>query len=66
MDSKKLVLWTSEVRTRAGEGGVLTEVRGTVRASGGGEGLFEDTGRGGGWRRGGGSLRMELGETEEW
>lgn len=65
MDSKKLVLWISEERVGAGEGGVLMEVRGTMSASGSTEKSLEPTGGGGGRRRGGGSLRMDAGETAE-
>lgn len=47
-DSKKLVLWTREERTGAGEGGVLVEVWGTGRVSGSREEESELTGGGGG------------------
>lgn len=65
IDSKKLVLWTNELRARAGDGGLLSEVRGRGRFCRGGEELSEATGGGGGWSRGGGTLRTELGEMEE-
>jgi len=59
------VLWISEERIGAGEGGLLTEVRGTGSASGSTEETSQPAGGGGGWRRGGGSLRLEPGEMVE-
>lgn len=58
------MLWIREQRVRAGDGGVLMEVRGTGSASGSTEESSEPTGGGGGRSRGGGSLRMDPGETE--
>lgn len=59
------MLWISEERVGAGEGGVLMEVRGIGRTSGNTEELSEPTGGGGGRSRGGGSLRTEPGEMAE-
>lgn len=59
------MLWIREERIGAGEGGVLTEVRGIGSASGSTGVLSEPTGGGGGRSRGGGSLRIEPGETAE-
>ena len=55
----------SEERVRAGDEGVLMEVRGKGRVSGRRLESSEPTGGGGGRRRGGGSRRAEPGETAE-
>lgn len=59
------MLWISEERVGAGEGGVLMQVRGIGSASGSKVESSEPTGGGGGRRRGGGSLRVEPGEMVE-
>lgn len=59
------MLWISEERVGAGDGGVLIEVRGIGSASGRIEELSEPTGGGGGRSKGGGSLRIEPGETAD-